>query len=371
MTTIRRQSVAELRQSYEAEDDGTLRRSHWWMLGGFFTVLVLLVVGSLVSVPYAVLSPGPTANVLGTMPGDDAPVLEIDGLPTYPAEGELDLTTVTMAGGPGYPVDVWTLLAAWLDPSRDVFPVDEVFDPSASQEQVAEENAVMMEGSQEEATAVALRAVGQDVPTYVVINTVLDSSRAKGVLEAGDRIVSVGGAPATSTNAVRDALQAIEPGEDVAMTVERDGEELDLTVPTKESEDGRTAIGVYLALDHDFPADVTINAGDIGGPSAGLMFSLGLYDKLTPGSLAGGEHVAGTGTIDEEGIVGPIGSIKQKLAGASSAGADYFLAPASNCDEVVGNVPDGLQVVKVGSFDEAVASLEAIAAGEEAALPAC
>ena len=155
------------------------------------------------------------------------------------------------------------------------------------------------------------------------------------------------------------------------MTVTRKGKEQTLEVPTVAGQGGRTALGVLLGLDHDFPAKVTIDAGAIGGPSAGLMFSLGIYDKLTPGPLAGGRQIAGTGTIDDEGVVGPIGGIRQKLAGARSDGAEYFLAPADNCDEVVGHVPDGLDVFKVGTFDEGRTAVEAIAQGQTGSLPRC
>ena len=164
-------------------------------LGLFFALLALLVAGSLVKLPYAVMSPGPTVNTLGDTPGTSTPIIAVDGLPTYPTDGALKFTTVRVEGGPGYPVDVWDVLQAWVDPSRDVFPVDDIFDPEVSQEQVAEENAVQMEGSQEEATAVALRALGKEVPTYVTVAGLAPTSKAKGLLEAKDRFVTVGRPP--------------------------------------------------------------------------------------------------------------------------------------------------------------------------------
>ena len=142
------------------------------------------MVGSIVKLPYAVMSPGPTVNTLGDSPGTSTPIIAVKGLPTYPTDGALNFTTVRVEGGPGYPVDVWDVLQAWVDPSRDVFPVDDIFDPEVSQQQVAEENAVQMEGSQEEATAVALRALGKKVPTYVTVAGLAPTSRAKGLLSA-------------------------------------------------------------------------------------------------------------------------------------------------------------------------------------------
>ena len=134
---------------------------------------------------------------------------------------------------------------------------------------------------------------------------------------------------------------------------------------------GRTVIGVGLRMDYDLPIDVTLNTGRVGGPSAGLMFSLAIYDVLTPGELTGGKNIAGTGTMQDDGSVGPIGGIRQKLVGAKRAGASYFLAPADNCDEVVGHVPDGLEVLKVATFDDGLAAANGIAKGSVEGLPTC
>ena len=343
------------------------------VLVAFFVALAAVVAGSLVRLPYAIVSPGPTFNALGeeNLGGSTKPVIAVDGLPTYPADGTLRFLTVVIKGGPGHPVDAWDLLGAWLDPARDVYPVDQMFDPNANEQQVAEESAIQMEGSQEEAKAVALRAVGEKVPTHVVVAQVLGTSKAKGLLEAGDRFVSVGGTAASDPDAIRAAIQRVKPGDTVSIVVARSGKRETVQVPTIAGTGGRTAIGVLLGVEHDFPVKVTINAGDVGGPSAGLMFALAIYDKLTPGSLTGNHAIAGTGTIDDQEQVGPIGGIRQKLEGARGAGSDYFLAPAANCPEVVGHVPDGLQVVKIGTFDEAVSAVEAIAKGEAASLPHC
>jgi PDZ domain-containing protein len=377
--TIRRVPHEGTEQAYAAWDDsddapvgrGRLTVGNKVTLGLFFAFLILMVAGSLIKLPYAVMSPGPTVNTLGDSPGTTKPIITVSGLPTYPTDGALKFTTVRVEGGPGYPVDVWDVLQAWIDPSRDVFPVDEIFDPQVSQEQVAEENAVQMEGSQEEATAVALRGLGKEVPTHVAVASLAPTSKAKGLLQPKDRFVKVGSTDITTAESVRAALQQVKPGEKVSVTVERDGKDVTVDVPTIEGQGGRTALGVILGLTHDFPAKVTIDAGSVGGPSAGLMFALGIYDKLTPGALTGNHQVAGTGTIDDGGNVGPIGGIKQKLAGARAGGAEYFLAPADNCNEVVGNIPDGLEVFKVSTFDEGRTAVEAIAKGRTGSLPRC
>jgi PDZ domain-containing protein len=359
-------------QVTEGEDLGKLTRGNKALLAAFFLFLVVVVLGSVIHPPYAVMSPGPTQNTLGTSPsGKGTPIITISGLPTYPTDGALRFTTVRVEGGPGYPVNAWDVLRAWVDPAQEVLPVDQVFDPQVTQQQVVDENNIQMQGSQEEATAVALRAIGKPVPTHIAIVGLTPTSKAKGLLEAGDRLDSIDGQPLPTTQAVRDVLQKKKPGETVSVTVARKGKEQTVVVPTVAGQGGKTALGVLLGLSHDFPGKITIDAGSIGGPSAGLMFSLGIYDKLTPGPLAGGRQIAGTGTIDDQGQVGPIGGIRQKLAGARADGAQYFLAPADNCDEVVGHVPDGLAVFKVGTFSEARTAVEEIARGQTASLPHC
>ncbi len=354
-------------------DDGRLSGANKLVLAMFFFILVAAVAGSLVHLPYAVMSPGPIVNVLGAEGSEEgaAPLIEVDGLPSYPAKGQLNFTTVRIEGGPGYPVDVWDLLGAWTDPAKEVLPVDDVFDPTVTQDQVEQENAVQMASSQEEATAVALRAIGKEVPTHVVVSDIVKSSKAVGLIEKGDRIVSVGGTRVTDGAGIRSAIQKVTPGEPVALGIVRGGATMTTSVPTIRTESGQTAVGILLAVEHDFPATVTINAGDVGGPSAGLMFALGIYDTLTPGDLTGGARIAGTGTIDDRGAVGPIGGIQQKLAGARIGGADSFLAPAANCNDVVGHVPDGLEVYRISTFEDARAAVEAIARHETGSLPRC
>lgn len=348
---------------------------HIALLAAFFLGLIVVVLGSVIKLPYAVMSPGPAVNIIGAKNGTGAsgPMITVNGRPDYAKEstGSLDFTTVIVSGGPGYPVDVWTVLGAWLDPNKDVFPVEDIFDPNQTQEQVAEENAVQMRGSQDEATAVALRALGITVPSRTVIAGVSTESKAKFLLRRDDQFVTIGGQSVADANQIRTALQKVTPGESVKVVIKREGKDVDLTLPTSKSPEGRTVLGVTLGVVHDFPFEVKISAGDVGGPSAGMMFALGIYDVLTPGALTGGKHIAGTGTIDDAGRVGPIGGIPYKMVGAKAAGAEYFLAPADNCNEVVGRIPDGVTVVRVATFDEAKAAVEKIAKGDTGSLPAC
>ncbi len=338
------------------------------LLTATFVAIAVAAALTFVGLPFVVMSPGPATNILGTV--DGKPLLSVDGATTYPTAGTLDFTTVSVDGGPGVKVTLYDLGRAWLTDAEEVLPVDQVFPPDADEEQVEEEGAAEMAGSQSVATATALRALGRDVPQTVVIAAVPKGSPSEGALRADDVIVSVDGAPASSADAVRAAVRKHGPGESFPVVVRRDGSERTVAARTATS-DGRTVIGVALRLDYDLPVDVTLNTGSVGGPSAGLMFSLAIYDVLTPGELNGGKDVAGTGTLGDDGRVGPIGGIRQKVVGAQRAGAEFFLAPAENCAELEGAVPDGLQVFRVASFDEGLASVEAIASGDTAALPTC
>ena len=338
-----------------------------------FLALLVGVIGTLVHLPYAVMMPGPISNVLGQASrgdGSSGDLIVVSGHETYPTTGSLNFTTVRINGGPGFPVNAWTVLGAWLNPNEDVYPVDAIFPPQQSQEDVQQENQAEMVDSQQEATAVALRKAGFTVGEKVSIAAVSPDAPSGTTFAKGDVLVSVGGEPTTSAASARTAIQKAAPGGTVDVVVDRAGTRTPLTAKTG-SAGGRTVLGVVLKVDFVFPFTVTIDAGQVGGPSAGLMFSLGVYDKVTDGALTGGKNIAGTGTIDSSGAVGPIGGIRQKLVGAQRGGAGYFLAPAANCGDVHDHVPDGLQVVKVATFDEAEAAVEKIGTGNAAGLPAC
>jgi len=331
--------------------------------------LLLLTVMVFVRVPYAVSSPGPTRNTLGEVDGE--PLIQVDGTRTYPSTGELRLTTVSVAGGPGYPVTLPQAIGGWLSGTRSVRPVEVVFPPNITQDQLDEQNEAAMTSSQENATVAALEELDYDVPATLHVAGAVEGSGAAGVVLDGDVLVTFEGAPVTSYTGLLDALGEVEPGATVTLGVLRDGEPLDLAVVTGQREGGGSQLGVFIDPRFDLPVDVTIRIEDIGGPSAGLMFALGIIDRLTPQDEVAGVVVAGTGTMDVDGTVGPIGGIQQKLAGARRDGATWFLAPADNCDEVVGHVPDGLSVVRVESLSDGRAAMEAIGAGDGDTLEAC
>lgn len=346
--------------------------------GTLMTVVVLLLlVGALLSwvrVDQVVYRPGPVYDTLGAI--DDTSVVQMDeDLETYDTSGRLYFTTIRLEGGPGDRLSVWEWLGAELDDSTTVVPREEVFPEGVTAEQVREQNTSLMQHSQEDAAVVALRAAGIEIDERIMVAQVIADAPADGVLHADDEILSVEGEAMDSTEAVRERLQQVEAGRSATIEIRRDGETVELQVPTKRDEEtGRTIVGVYLAPLYDMPYDVKVEAGNVGGPSAGLMFALAIYDTITPGALTGGKDFAGTGTISGDGTVGPIGGITQKLYAARDAGAVAFLAPVDNCTEVVAAGVEDLVIVPVENFDEAEQAVEDIAAASDPAalqLPTC
>lgn len=329
-----------------------------WAIGSLLLLCAMIVGASVIPVPYVVERPGPAVDVLGEY--EEEQILVISGAETHPTEGELMMTTVSVDGGPGYTVTPVEVIRAWFDRSQAVLPRESVFPEGQTREQTTLTNTASMSTSQQGAVAVALDALDIEYEPAVLVAGVEEEGPADGTLEPGDVIVSVGGETAADLEGFRTLIRAADPAGPVAMTVRRDGEELELEVPAEEV-DGTARLGIVLSDGYEFPFEVDLAVGDIGGPSAGMIFSLAVYDELTPGALTGGESIAGTGTIAADGAVGAIGGIRQKLVGASDTGADFFLAPAANCQEVVGYEPDGLEVVAVETFDQAVEATETIA----------
>ena len=330
---------------------------------------VLLAAAAAVPLPYAVSGPGPTRDTLGEQAG--TPLISIEGAETYPSTGELLLTTVSTAGGPGYPVTLGDVLRGWVSGARSVRPVEDVFSPEVSREDIEAANQADMVSSQENATVSALEELGYEVPTTLTVDGTMEGSGAQGVVEEGDVVTSLDDVPVASFADLSAGMDGVGAGDDVTLGVMRDGEPYDLTVTTTDDGTGRAILGLFIDPTFDLPVDVSIQIDDIGGPSAGTMFALGIIDLLTPQDEANGTVIAGTGTMDLTGTVGPIGGIQQKLVGAQRDGATWFLAPAGNCDEVAGHVPDGLSVLRIATLHDAVLALNAIGDGTAADLPGC
>jgi PDZ domain-containing protein len=229
-----------------------------------------------------------------------------------------------------------------------------------------------MASSQQTATAAALCALGIRFKTVDTVATVAKGYPAAGVLRRGDVITAVDGKPVTCKMSSAPMIRARPPGAPVTLTVARTvgGHRVTKVVHLKtRAAGGRAVVGVSVSESYVFPFRVNIRVGDIGGPSAGLMFALGIVDKLTPGNLTAGKFVAGTGEISADGTVSPIGGIQQKMVGARQAGATVFLTPAANCADTSGAVPQGMRLVKVSTLAGAMSALKALAAGRS--VPSC
>lgn len=342
-------------------------RRGWMLIVSALTTLVLLAVAFLLPVPFVKLAPGPTFNVIGDFDGE--PVIQISGTTTYPVTGQLDMTTVMESGGPRGGLTFVDAIASWLDPSDAVVPRELIFPDDETGEEVERRQAIMFSTSQSDAVAAALNFLDLPVTDEIVVTVVYGDSPADGVLQPRDTILAVNGTEITDPVQVAEAIRTEPIGTTFTITVERDGTKQDVTVTSAQNPDDPTlpfiGIGVGTFYTGEFPIDFTLE--DVGGPSAGLMFATGIIDKLTPDDLTAGRHVAGTGTIQPDGTVGPIGGIRQKLAGARGNGAELFLMPAQHCAEAAGHVPDGLTVVPVSTLTEAVDAIRAWNAGDAVA----
>ncbi len=349
---------------------GRPTRSHGGLSWSFAVfVLSLLVMAALVlPVPYVLRLPGPTSNTLGSVEG--TALIRIAGAPTYPTTGRLDLTTVKLRGGPTREINLAGALSGWLDSEVAVLPSEAYYPAGRTTDEAREEDTARMVESQMSAKAAALRALDIPVPATVTVARVAPETPASDLLEPGDVLLAVGQTEVRSSRQLRAAIQSRPGGQPVRVTLLRDGEELTRSVPTQVSEDGRTVVGIYPTDSYDLPFTIDIGIEGVGGPSAGLLFALGIVDKLTPGSLTGGSHIAGTGTIDGDGLVGRIGGIEQKVVAAQEVGATVFLVPADNCAAAVDAAPEGLQLVRVDTLETALAALAAIR-GDGGTAPSC
>ena len=345
------------------------RGGGWFGWSLILVGIIAITTIALVPSPYVIETPGPVFDVLSTVEtnGDDVPLIEIPVEETYPTEGSLNMLTVSIRGNRENAVNWFDVALAWLDPSKAVVPVESVYPEGVTVEQSNEENAAQMTSSQQEAIAAALINLGYDVPVSVTIGDVGEGSPAEGKIKTGDIVSTVNGKAVTDETALRAAIIANGTKKALQIGVERAGKPVTVSVtpvlstPAESSTEPTPIIGVVLGATYKFPFEISIQIENVGGPSAGQMFALGIIDKLTPGALTGGADVAGTGTIAEDGTIGPIGGIRQKLYGASEAGAKYFLAPTENCNEVVGHIPDGLTVFSVTKLSDSLAALTAIA----------
>jgi Lon-like protease len=343
------------------------------MLASSMLLIALFLAAVLINVPYSEMSPGPTYNTLGSQGGQQ--VISIGGHRTYPTSGNLNMVTVEVTNA-NYRMNLVEAISGWLQHDVAVVPSSTLYPSGQTEQQSEQQNAEEFTASQDSAKTAALKELGIPVGSEVVVSAVVESSPSVGKLHAGDAIVAVDGTKVTDPSQVATLVTRHQPGQDVVFTVVPPGKSASdtqqVTITTgRNPTTGKAYVGIEPGTEHTFPFDITINLGDVGGPSAGLMFSLGIIDKLQPTNLTDGRFVAGTGTIDDNGNVGPIGGISMKMIAARGAGAQYFLTPASNCAEASSATPSGLRLVKVTTLAGALTDLSDIRSGDQAALPSC
>lgn len=326
----------------------------------FIAAAVLMVV---IPVPFVSWSPGTVQDTLGQVQGQ--PVIRVSGIQTFPTRGRLDLTTVSETR-PDSRLTLPEALLSYFLPHRDVLPRAAIYPPGVSADQVRTEQTENMETSQSDAVVAALRQAGQPVTERLAVSSVTVGGPAYRKLQPGDLLLSVDGARATTAEDVQQAIRSRKAGSTLTFVVLRDRSRrvsVRVTSETTGPNSITPVVGIGIGVGYQYAPDISFDLGeDIGGPSAGLVFSLAIYDKITPGALLAGRHVAGTGTIDASGQVGPIGGIQEKIAGAQDAGATVFLVPAPNCGDLDG-VSTSMSLVKVGTLAEAVSALQSLDAG--------
>ncbi len=309
------------------------------------------------TVPYAAEGPGPTFNTLGEVDGE--PVVAIEGVPVDDTSGNLNMTTVSVRSN----LTLAQALGRWLATDDTLTPIERVFPPDRSPEEIQQSNQQAFTASEAAATVAAMNYLGR--PVKIAVVDVLPDSAAAEHVEPDDVIRAIDGRAVDEPGQVQAEVRAKSPGDEVVLTLDRGGEETERAITLGEHpEDSSLALlGITMTSEPTEDMSVEYNLTDIGGPSAGMMFSLAVIDKLSPGELNGGKFVAGTGTISEDGSVGPIGGIVHKVAAAEEIGADLFLAPAANCAEAVSRDHGDLVVARVETLDDAIEQMQNFADG--------
>ena len=329
---------------------------------------VLWGTAAFVPLPYVTYYPGPTVDILGESDGDET--VQVTGHKAYYDDGELRMTTVYVSQ-PEDDVSLPELLRAYFDPDAAVWPRSSIYAPDETDESSDRESAVAMVSSQDTAIAAALTELGEKVDPIVEVLDVTPGLPAADKLKVRDVLLEVGGITITEAQDVVDAVDQAKAGEPIPFVVRRGAKRVSVEVTPREV-DGDLRVGITPGVGFDFPFRVSVNIADnIGGPSAGLMMSLAIFDTLTPGSITDGADIAGTGTITPSGKVGPIGGIQQKIAAARDAGAELFFVPADNCDGIGGVDPGDMRLAKATTMHRAVVTLSDWVADHDAELPTC
>jgi PDZ domain-containing protein len=327
------------------------------LTAGVVLLVLFGLLGTTLPVPYVAQVPGPTFNTLGDIEG--SPIISIEGRDRNDVSGNLNLTTVGVSRGG---LSLVQAVRGWFDDEVAVVPEESVYPPDRSEEETRQANREAFLTSEQAAESAALGHLGY--PVKVVVQEVPKGSPSDTLLVEGDTIDAVDGRPTPDADALQDVLTAIPGGTTVTVDSTHLGQAEQVEITTKSAEDREgSLLGVSVLEQPSAPFDVQINVEDVGGPSAGLMMTLGILDLVGDDDLTDGAVVAGTGTIDAQGQVGPIGGITLKMVAAQDIGADLFLVPADNCAEALGVDDPGFPLARVASLDDALKALADFEAG--------
>ena len=323
-----------------------------YLIGALFVVALLSIVAWNIELPYLAYSAGPVSDAADTIKAEEVAI--------YPPEGELLMLTVVSQD-----VNIFEALLAGVDPTVDLVRKQAVRREGETDEEYRNRVLQQMDDSNFRSIAVALEYLGYEmVPIEVVVNDIIPGVPAESVLELGDTIRAVNGTSISTLDDVRHTLEGLEVGDTVTVTVERAGilTDLDVELAEREEEPGGPMIGIVLGELTEAPFPIEIQAGDVGGPSAGMMHTIAIIDTLTEGELTQGRIIAGTGTIAPDGSVGSIGGIRQKVVAAEAAGADIILVPLGNYESALTAERRDIEIVPVATLGEALAYLEGLPA---------
>ena len=327
------------------------------LTAGAVLLLIFGLLGATVPVPYVAQVPGPVYDTLGDIDGES--IIDVAGRVPNEVSGELNLTTVGVSRAG---LSLVQAIEGWFDDEVSVVPEESVYPPDRTEEETRQANIEAFLSSEQAAQTVALGHLGY--PVKIVVQGLAEDSPSEGELEEGDAIDAVDGRPTPDSATLDEVLTSIPGGSTIPVDYTRLGEPGRAEITTKRA-DGRkgSLLGVMILEQPSAPFDVDIKVEDVGGPSAGLMLTLGILDLVGEEDLTEGAVVAGTGTIDADGKVGPIGGIALKMAAAADVDADLFLVPAGNCAEALAAPDPGIPMARVETLDDALDALADLRAG--------
>jgi PDZ domain-containing protein len=345
-----------------------MRRQATALLVSSLSALLLVIISLYLPAPYVRRLPGPVTDTLGSAAGKQLITIAHS---TATTDGKIYLVTVDEIGGPRKSISAFDVLHGWWSKSEAIIPRRLLYSEAVTPQQVAQQDTADMISSQDQAKIAALKFAGFPLKPGVEIASVILPA-LKGKLDPDDIIVGIDSAPVTDTDALSKATKAHQPGDQITLNIVRGAKTLDVPVTLQKPSGTVTGPTIGISVYDSFtqPFAIGINLANVGGPSAGTAFALGIVDKLTDGNLTGGKTIAVTGTIDADGNVGPIGGVVQKMAGAKAAGATIFMLPKDNCSEALTGVPHGLRLIPITTLASAVSALKAVRDGGTS-VPAC